>query len=169
MFMLGESRHWRVGGSVWPVNASLFHYGIDCRKCLLFSVQEGGQTEWRWVGRDGMFGRCVRERNDKCWLVRSRMHPIRGAGLGSKKRCGGVSQAVRPAGNIGCGILITRRCLLRMVNLLRTGMRQGLKRKWTAVCGILNPPWPPYRGESPKNRGRFRPDIAAESPTARCF
>ena len=36
----------RGGGSVWPVNASLFRYGSECRQCGLFSAEEGGQTEW---------------------------------------------------------------------------------------------------------------------------
>lgn len=42
------------GGSVWPEIASLFRYGSDYRKYLLFSVQEGGQTEWRWVCRGSL-------------------------------------------------------------------------------------------------------------------
>ena len=25
----------------------------------------------------------------------------------------------------------------------RTGVRQGWERLWPAVCGVLNPPWPP--------------------------
>ena len=65
---------------------------------MLFSVEEGGQTEWRWGGRGGVVGRGVRERNDRCCLVHSRMHPVRGAGLGREGRFGRVSQAVRPAG-----------------------------------------------------------------------
>ena len=36
----------RVRGSVWPVKASLFRYGGGYRQCVLFSVGEGGQTEW---------------------------------------------------------------------------------------------------------------------------
>ena len=57
----------------------------------------------------------------------------------------GAEESRRPLGlrASGCGILIMRRCLLLMTNLLRTDMRQGLKRKWTAVCGFRNPPWPP--------------------------
>ena len=31
-----------------------FAFSSECgfRECVLFSVQEGGQTEWRWFGRD---------------------------------------------------------------------------------------------------------------------
>ena len=36
----------RVGGSVWPVVASRFRYGGGYRYFVLFSVGEGGQTEW---------------------------------------------------------------------------------------------------------------------------
>ncbi len=59
----------------------------------------------------------------------------------------GSRRGICPAGNIGCGNLITRKCLLQMVNLLRTGVRQGLKRKWTAVCGFRNPLSPLKRGK----------------------
>ena len=31
------------------------------RKSVLFSVEEGGQTEWRWVGRGSLVGRGIRE------------------------------------------------------------------------------------------------------------
>ena len=36
----------RVRGSVWPVKACLFSCGGRFRNCVLFSVGEGGQTEW---------------------------------------------------------------------------------------------------------------------------
>ena len=42
-----------------------------------------------------------------------------------------------------CRDMIQWRCLLVIVNWLRAGMRQGLKRLWPAACGARNPPWPP--------------------------
>ena len=42
-----------------------------------------------------------------------------------------------------------RRSVLLFVNMLRTGVRQGLQRKWPAGCGFLNPPWPPKGGNHP--------------------
>ena len=41
------------------------------------------------------------------------------------------------------GRLMMRRGLLLFVNVLRTGVRQGLKRLWPAVCRFRNSPWPP--------------------------
>ena len=93
------------------------------------------------------------------WSVRSRMKryimagsfanaPRRGAGLGRERRLVGCR---RPLGlrADGCGMLMMRRRLLMMVNRLRTGVRQGLKWKWTAVCEFLTPLGPPKGGNHP--------------------
>ena len=56
----------RGGGSVWPDSALSFSLVRGARQCVGFSVEEGGQTEWRWVGRVGLLGRCIRERNLCC-------------------------------------------------------------------------------------------------------
>ena len=54
--------------------------------CVVFGLE--GWPNGMAVGWSGRFS---------C-LVHSRTHPVRGAGLGRKGRCGRVSQAVRPAG-----------------------------------------------------------------------
>ena len=96
------------------------------------------------VGAVCLVGVFAKETISVDWCIRE-CTPLGVLGLVGRTR-GRVSQAVRSAGNIGYGILIMRRCLLLMANLLRTGVRQGLKRKWTAVCVVLTPLGPPKGG-----------------------
>ena len=81
------------------------------------------------------------------WFIRERT-PLGVQGLVRKNS---VVECRRPLGlrANGCGSLIMRRCLLLLVNMSRACVRQGLKRKWTAVCEFLNPPWPPKGGDHP--------------------
>ena len=90
----------------------------------------------------------------------------RAEGLGKKARLCAFFR--RPSGLRANGFrnIMRRRCMIKNVNVLRAGSRQGLQRKWTAVCGF-RPLLAPLKGETNKCRGRCQPDIVAESPTAR--
>ena len=111
----------------------------------------GGQTEWRWVGRDGLLGRFIRERNDRCCLVLSRTHPVRCAGLGRKGRYGRVSQAVRPASKRlretadAKGVVAVRQ-------YVTDGRAPGIAAEMAGkVVGFLTPLGPPKGGNHPSN------------------
>ena len=77
-----------------------------------FSVEEGGQMGWRWVVRDGLLGRGIRERT-----------PLGVQGLVGEDASSIANR--RPLGlrANGCGSLIMRRCLLLIGNMLRAGSR----------------------------------------------
>ena len=114
----------------------------DGRECVGVSVQgvakrNGGGL----VGMVWLVGAFAKETICIGWCIRERT-PLGVQGSVGKN---GTVECRRPLGlrANGCGSLLMRRGLLLFVNMLRTGMRQGLQRKWPAICRFLNPPCPP--------------------------
>ena len=117
----------------------------DGRECVGVSVQgvakrNGGGL----VGMVCLVGSFAKETIGVAWFFRERT-PLGVQGSAGKD---GTVECRRPLGlrADGCGRLLMRGVLLLFVNMLRTGMRQGLQRKWPAVCGVSKSPLAPLKG-----------------------
>ena len=108
------------------------------------------------VGWSGQFG----------WPMRSRMHPVRGAGLGRKERVGRVSQAVRPAGkrlrdDDPAEVFVVDN------HGFTGGLALGMEAEMDGGLWVSESPLAPLKGGDQQVPWPILPDIVADSPTAR--